>query len=96
MTDQTGETLLALAITRRLLEEFVRRPPPGQRPAELGELTDRESDVLGQSRQTWADQPVWHGRDSASADRGSRCPGDIDGAVGKHISSWVLTCPRGD
>ena len=42
-----GDTLLAPAITQRLLEEFVRRPLPGQRPAELGELTDRESEVLG-------------------------------------------------
>jgi DNA-binding NarL/FixJ family response regulator len=42
-----GDMLLAPAITRRLLEEFVRRPPPGQRPARLGELTDRESEVLG-------------------------------------------------
>ena len=25
----------------------MRRPLPGQRPAELGELTDRESEVLG-------------------------------------------------
>ncbi len=43
----SGDTLLAPAITRRLLEEFMRRPLPGQRPAELGELTDRESEVLG-------------------------------------------------
>jgi DNA-binding NarL/FixJ family response regulator len=43
----SGDTLLAPTITRRLLEEFVRRPPPGQRPAELGELTDREAEVLG-------------------------------------------------
>jgi DNA-binding NarL/FixJ family response regulator len=43
----SGDTLLAPAITRRLLEEFVRRPLPGQRPAELSELTDRESEVLG-------------------------------------------------
>jgi DNA-binding NarL/FixJ family response regulator len=42
-----GDTLLAPAITRRLLEEFIRRPLPSQRPAELGELTDRESEVLG-------------------------------------------------
>lgn len=41
-----GDTLLSPAITRRLLEEFIRRPPPGQRPAELGELTGRESEVL--------------------------------------------------
>ena len=43
----SGDVLLAPTITRRLLEEFVRRPPPGQRPAGLGELTDRESEVLG-------------------------------------------------
>jgi DNA-binding NarL/FixJ family response regulator len=43
----SGDTLLAPAITRRLLEEFIRRPLPGQRPAKLGELTDRESEVLG-------------------------------------------------
>jgi DNA-binding NarL/FixJ family response regulator len=43
----SGDMLLAPAITRRLLQEFVRRPPAGQRPAELGELTDRESEVLG-------------------------------------------------
>jgi len=43
----SGDTLLAPAITRRLLEEFVRRPPPGERPAALGELTERESEVLG-------------------------------------------------
>ena len=42
----SGDTLLAPAITRRLLEEFIRRPLPGQRPAELSELTDRESEVL--------------------------------------------------
>ena len=43
----SGDTLLAPAITRRLLAEFVRRPPPGERPAALGELTERESEVLG-------------------------------------------------
>lgn len=46
-TVAAGDALLAPAITRRLIEEFVRRPPPGQRaPAELDELTDRELDVL--------------------------------------------------
>jgi DNA-binding NarL/FixJ family response regulator len=43
----SGDTLLSPAITRRLLEEFVRRPPPGERPAALRELTERESEVLG-------------------------------------------------
>ena len=42
-----GDSLLAPAITRRLIEEFVRRPPPGQKaPAELSELTERELEVL--------------------------------------------------
>jgi len=42
-----GEQLLAPAITRRLIEEFVRRPPPGvTKPRELDELSDRELDVF--------------------------------------------------
>jgi DNA-binding NarL/FixJ family response regulator len=42
-----GESLLAPAITQRLIEEFVRRPPPGSGPpAELAELTERELEVL--------------------------------------------------
>ncbi|HEX4732831.1 MAG TPA: response regulator transcription factor [Thermoleophilaceae bacterium] len=41
-----GEELLAPSITRRLIEEFVRRPAPGRRPASLQDLTDREVDVL--------------------------------------------------
>ncbi len=46
-TVATGEALLAPAITRRLVEQFVRRPPPGAHaPDELGELTERELDVL--------------------------------------------------
>jgi DNA-binding NarL/FixJ family response regulator len=43
----TGDTLLAPTITRRLVEEYLRRPPPGSRtPPALGALTDRELDVL--------------------------------------------------
>jgi DNA-binding NarL/FixJ family response regulator len=42
-----GEALLAPAITRRLVEQFVRRPPPGStKPPELAALTERELDVL--------------------------------------------------
>ena len=42
-----GDALLAPAITRRLIEQFVRRPRPGvQRPHELAELTERELEVL--------------------------------------------------
>jgi DNA-binding NarL/FixJ family response regulator len=44
----SGEALLAPAITRRIIEEFVRRPPDAARPAppELAELTEREVEVL--------------------------------------------------
>jgi DNA-binding NarL/FixJ family response regulator len=42
-----GDTLLAPEITRRLLEEYIRRPPPGTvRPPALEELTGREVEVL--------------------------------------------------
>ena len=42
-----GDALIAPTITRRLLADFVRRPPPGSRaPEALSELTDRELDVL--------------------------------------------------
>ena len=43
----SGEALLAPTITRRLIEDYVRRPPPGARsPKELEHLTDRELQVL--------------------------------------------------
>jgi DNA-binding NarL/FixJ family response regulator len=42
-----GEALLAPSITRRLIEEFVRRPPPrAGPPSQLAGLTARELDVL--------------------------------------------------
>jgi DNA-binding NarL/FixJ family response regulator len=42
-----GESLLAPAITRRLIEEFCKRPSPhGGTPPELAELTPRELEVL--------------------------------------------------
>jgi DNA-binding NarL/FixJ family response regulator len=42
-----GDALLAPAITRRLIEGFVRRPAPATRaPTELAGLTERELDVL--------------------------------------------------
>jgi DNA-binding NarL/FixJ family response regulator len=47
-TVAAGDALLAPAITRRLVEQFVRRPPPGAaKPTELAELTEREVEVLG-------------------------------------------------
>ncbi len=42
----TGETLLAPSLTRRLLDEFTRRPPGGGVPQEVSTLTDREREVL--------------------------------------------------
>jgi DNA-binding NarL/FixJ family response regulator len=44
-TVAAGETLLANTVTRRLVERFVRRPPPGSHP-DLHELTARETEVL--------------------------------------------------
>ncbi len=41
-----GESLLAPAITRRLIERFVQRPAPGAVPLELAALTAREQTVL--------------------------------------------------
>ena len=46
-TVAAGDALLAPTVVRRLLEEFVRRPPPGSRtPPAFEELTDRELEVL--------------------------------------------------
>jgi DNA-binding NarL/FixJ family response regulator len=43
----SGEALLAPTITRRVIEEFARRPPPREGlPPELHELTAREVEVL--------------------------------------------------
>jgi len=46
-TVAAGEALLAPTITRRLVEDFVRRPPPGEvAPERLQALTGREREVL--------------------------------------------------
>ena len=46
-TVAAGEALLAPALTRRLVERFVRRPPPSDGLARtFGELTEREVEVL--------------------------------------------------
>jgi DNA-binding NarL/FixJ family response regulator len=44
----SGDALLAPSVTRRVIEEFVRRPPESVRtaPPELAELTEREVEVL--------------------------------------------------
>ena len=41
-----GDALLSSAITRKLIEDFARRPPPNAAPAALSELTPRELEVL--------------------------------------------------
>jgi DNA-binding NarL/FixJ family response regulator len=47
-TVATGEALLAPTLTRRLIEEHVRRPPPHEGvPPKLAHLTERELEVLG-------------------------------------------------
>jgi len=46
-TVAAGEALLASSVTRRLVEDFVRRPPPGEEaPERLRVLTEREREVL--------------------------------------------------
>jgi DNA-binding NarL/FixJ family response regulator/class 3 adenylate cyclase len=44
----SGDALLAPSVTRRVIEEFVRRPPESVRtpPPELGDLTAREAEIL--------------------------------------------------
>ncbi|MBA3364699.1 MAG: response regulator transcription factor [Actinobacteria bacterium] len=41
-----GDALLSPTITRRLVEEFVRRPRPDDIPSELVELSERELEVM--------------------------------------------------
>ena len=42
-----GDALIAPRITRRLIAEFAARREPGQAPAALADLTDREREILG-------------------------------------------------
>jgi DNA-binding NarL/FixJ family response regulator len=41
-----GDALLSPTITRRLIEDYTRRPPPTSQPAAVSELTPRELEVL--------------------------------------------------
>jgi DNA-binding NarL/FixJ family response regulator len=42
-----GDALLAPALVRRLVDDYIRRPPPGNRaPAEVEALSEREREVL--------------------------------------------------
>jgi DNA-binding NarL/FixJ family response regulator len=49
-----GDSLVAPAVTRRLLEQFVRRPPAGRRSDRLAALTERETEVLGLMARGWS------------------------------------------
>lgn len=42
----SGDALLAPAITRRLIDDYTKRPPPSTPPEEFDELTDRETEVV--------------------------------------------------
>ena len=42
-----GESLLSPSITRRVIESYVSRAPSGREHPRLGDLTDREREVLG-------------------------------------------------
>jgi DNA-binding NarL/FixJ family response regulator len=47
VTVAAGESLLAPSLTRRLIEEHLRRPPPYERvPRALQDLTQRELEVF--------------------------------------------------
>jgi DNA-binding NarL/FixJ family response regulator len=41
-----GDALLAPSVTRKVIEDFVRRPPPRSHAADVGRLTEREVEVL--------------------------------------------------
>ena len=57
-TVAAGDSLVAPAVTRRLLDEFVRRPPPGRRPDRLAPLTDRELEVLTLIARGWSNAQI--------------------------------------
>ncbi|WP_246609548.1 response regulator [Nonomuraea rhizosphaerae] len=42
----SGEALLAPTVTRRLIADFLRRPHPAPAPRDLGDVTQREREVL--------------------------------------------------
>jgi len=57
-TVAAGDSLVAPAVTRRLLDEFVRRPPPGRRPERLAPLTERELEVLSLIARGWSNAQI--------------------------------------
>ena len=57
-TVAAGDSLVAPAVTRRLLDEFVRRPPPGRRAERLAPLTGRELEVLTLIARGWSNAQI--------------------------------------
>jgi DNA-binding NarL/FixJ family response regulator len=57
-TIAAGDSLVAPAVTRRLLDEFARRPPPGRRAERLAPLTERELEVLGLIARGWSNAEI--------------------------------------
>lgn len=54
-----GDTLLSPSVTRRLVESYVRMPPPGDGvPAPLSRLTPRELEVLRQMARGYANAEI--------------------------------------
>ena len=53
-----GETLLAPAITQRLLAEFIRRPLQGQPPPGIVRLTEREREIFQLIARGWSNTEI--------------------------------------